>query len=155
MSNDLKCRDRWQGNSMTFNNFNKKKKPFPWERIKPLLEMSNSSSKRSAAFYTPQIFPACRPAPPWWQEYEAGAFTCKGVMARRCWCGKMPQSAERSVWANSSLTTACGHSCKHSCKGQPGLTMHPINLHQIINWHVILPFLVLTVTQLFSTHTVF
>lgn len=68
MSNDLKCRDRWQGNSMAFNIFmEKKKKPFPWERIESLLEMSNSCSIRSAALYTPQMVPACRPASLWWQ----------------------------------------------------------------------------------------
>lgn len=137
MSNDLKCRDKSQVNSMTFNNL--KKKAFPCKRIEPLLETSISSPRRSAAFQ-PLMFTPCRAALPWWQQYEVGAFTCEGVMARRCWCGTMPQSAERSVWDNSRLTTACGHSCKHSCKGQPGLTMHPINLHQIINWHVMCPF---------------
>lgn len=77
---------------------------------------------------------------------------CEGVTAWRYWWGKMPQSAERSVRPNSSLITACGHSCKHSCKGHPSLTMHPINLHHIINWHVILPFIVFTVTEMQLRH---
>lgn len=34
---------------------------------------------------------------------------------------------ERSLWANSSLTRACGHSCRHSSKGHSGLTVPPSN----------------------------
>lgn len=65
----------------------------------------------------------------WWQCYLARSLTCKGVTAWRYWCENVPQSTERSVRANRSLTTACGHSCKHSSKGHAGLTMHPIKLH--------------------------
>lgn len=50
------------------------------------------------------------------------SLSCKGVTAWRYW-------KERSVWANSSLTRACGHSCRHSSKGHPGLTMPPIKLY--------------------------
>lgn len=48
------------------------------------------------------------------------SLSCKGVTAWRYW-------KERSVWANSGLTRACGHSCRHSSRGHPGLTMAPSN----------------------------
>lgn len=67
-----------------------------------------------------------------------GPWLAKGATARRHWCVEQWQSAERSVWVSSSLTAACGHSCKRSCKGHPGLTVHPINPHHITSWHVIL-----------------
>lgn len=46
------------------------------------------------------------------------SLSCKGVTAGRC-------REERPVWVNSSLTGACGHSCRHFSKGRAGLTTHP------------------------------
>lgn len=66
ISNDLKCRARWQTSSMTFSNFEKKIKnllPGNAHFIELLFNISIHPSKcthkRTATLYVPQTLPAC------------------------------------------------------------------------------------------------